>query len=40
MLQITWLGIAFLANPKVNETAKNGVLNIGIDPLLYHYDSA
>lgn len=35
MLQLAGLGIAFHAKPKVKESAKNAISNIGLDALLY-----
>jgi len=35
MLQLAGLGIAFHAKPKVKESAKNSISNIGLDALLY-----
>jgi phosphoserine phosphatase len=35
MLQLAGLGVAFHAKPKVKESAKNAISNIGLDALLY-----
>jgi phosphoserine phosphatase len=35
MLQLAGLGIAFHAKPKVKESAKNSISNIGLDAILY-----
>ena len=35
MLQLAGLGIAFHAKPKVKESAKNAISNIGLDAILY-----
>ena len=35
MLRLAGLGIAFHAKPKVKESAKNAISNIGLDAILY-----